>query len=189
MQMIVMVLTFFLLVTGCSNKGGPSIELKNKHLEEVPAGNWLKMFNLDYNSGKEIKIQITEKLRNEGILFDRYIGRTDEGRDNGVLTSIWNFKGYTIQEEYYGECEEIRSYKREGKTYREWKVRGGEGGGVWITIIFKEPKPYSELLPDHYKDIEEFRIEHTATIESKKDRGRRLFLFGYGKYCNRISLF
>jgi len=181
MKTLIPIITFFILLSACSKEGHIDIKLTDKHLEEIPAGNWLKIFNLDYHSGEEIKVQISKKLRTEGELFDETIHKENS---NDVRTYIWDFKGVKIKEQYYtggiwGGPKVI--------SYQEYY---NAGTNIWITIIFKEAKLYSDLLPDHYNNINPNRkYEHTATIESRKDSGRRLFLFGYGKYCERISLF
>jgi len=145
---------------GCSNDGHIRITLPDTHLEETPAGLWLRMFEIDYLSTAEgLKKQVTSKLKSEGSLEDEYV------RANKVKTLVWKFRGHKIRQELY------------------------EDGTSWITIEFSDGIPYSKLLPDHHKKINPNRkYEHTATIESTMDQGRRLFLFGYGSRCQRISL-
>lgn len=178
---LLIVIIAILLFSGCSKEGHIDFEVSDQHLDQHPAGSWLATFDVDYSQGpRSIKKQILEKLHNKGKLIDKY--RREENA-NVITTFIWNYKGNTIKEEYY---------------------RGGIWGGpkiipyqeyyagelaVWITIEFKEGFPYSKVIPNHYKQINVKRkYEHTATIKFPKDNAR-LFLFGYGSICNRISLF
>jgi len=149
----------------CSKEGHIVITLPDTHLEETPAGFWLRMFEVDYSPGAEnLKKQVLDKLRSDGTLIDEYIHK--EGSKK-VKTYVWKYRGYRIREEYYNG-----------------------GWDSWITIEFSEGIPYSKLLPNHYEKIKPNRnYEHTATIKSTIDQERRLFLFGYGSRCQRISLF
>ena len=173
----------FLLVVGltaCSKNGHIDIDLADVHLEQIPAGQWLSIFDLSYAPGAEdIKKQIVSKLRTSGRLLDEY---QHEENGNVVLTRVWTYSGYTIKEQYY-----------QGGIWRGPKIipyqeyYQGELA-VWITVEFKQGIPYSELLPQYQQKINPNRkYEHTATIKSSKDRAR-LFLFGYGTLCQRISL-
>ena len=69
-------------------------------------------------------------------------------------------------------------------------LRGWGSRNLWITIEFEKGIAYSELLPDQYQMLDPVRTyEHAVTVESSADQHRRLFLFGYGPLCRRISLF
>ena len=170
-----------LFLGGCSNDGHIDFEVVNQHLEQNPAGSWIAAFNVDYEQGpRSIKKQILENLHNRGNLIDKY-QREDNG--NLITTYLWSYQGSTIKEESY-----------EGGIWRGPKIipyqeyYAGELS-VWITIEFKEGIPYSKVMPNHYKQSNVKRkYEHTATIKFTKDNAK-LFLFGYGSICNRISLF
>lgn len=174
---------FFLVVglTACSKDRHIDIEVADVHLEQIPAGRWLSIFNLGYAPGAgDIKKQIVSKLRTGGRLLDEY---RHEENSNVVTTRVWTYSGHTIKEEYY-----------QGGIWRGPKIipyqeyYQGESP-VWITVEFKQGIPYTELLPQHHQKTNLNRkYEHTATIKSLKDRAR-LFLFGYGTSCQRISLF
>ena len=168
MKKLISIISLLLLLSACSDSEYiDTIRLTDQHLENIPAGSWLHYFNLDYSSGKELRIQIKEKLKNEGELLDKTI--SNEG-NSSVMIYTWEFKGLRIKEENY--------------------YNYGSGDGTWIEIRFKEPKLYSDLLPIHYDKLNPNRkLEHTVTISSKKDDELRLFLFGKGKYCEKIRLF
>ena len=170
-----------LLLSACSKDGHIDFDVADQHLEQHPAGSWIKAFNVDYSQGpRSIKKQILEKLHNQGRLIGKY--RREENT-NVITTFLWDYQGNNVKEEYY-----------EGGIWSGPKIipyqeyYAGELA-VWITIEFKEGVPYSEVIPKHYKQITAKRkYEHTATIKLPKDNAR-LFLFGYGSICNRISLF
>jgi|TARA_B100002003_G_scaffold71090_1_gene66306 hypothetical protein len=174
-------LALFLLLAGCSKEGHIDIEVESRHLDELPAGKWIAAFEIKYAPfAEELKKQILQKLRQEGEIKDEY--RYEEN-GNVVTTSLWRYRGYTIKEQYY-----------QGGIWRGPKIipyqeyYQGELA-VWFTVEYQEGVPYSELLPKHYKLISPNRkYEHTATIKSKQDKAR-LFLFGNGSRCQRISLF
>lgn len=179
---IVILLVMVFSITGCSKDGHIFIKLSEKHLEETAAGFWLSAFDIDYSPGAErMKKQVMDKLKSEGVLLDQYVR---EDGANTVYTRIWKYKGENVKEEIYKggiwngpKIVPFQEYHRGGWT-------------SWITIEFENGIPYSKLLPDDYTNINPKRkYEHTATIESVIDQGRRLFLFGYGNRCQRISLF
>jgi hypothetical protein len=175
------IIVLLLWVSACS-KEGIDIDLPDTHLEQTPSGFWLSIFDLDYGPKSEcIKKQILDKLRKNGVLLDEY--QHKEGA-NKVKTYVWDYAGYTIKEQYY------KGGIWEGPKIIPYQEYHRAGWTVWITVEFETGIPYSKLLPDHYMKINLNRkYEHTATIESAKDQGRRLFLFGYGSLCQRISLF
>jgi len=166
----------------CSKEGHIFIKLSDTHLEETPAGFWLSLFSLDYSPGAErMKKQVMDKLHEHGTLIDEYIHKDGV---NTVKTLIWDYAGHRFKEEYY------KGGIWEGPKIVPFQEYSNGGWNTWITIVFNEGIPYSELLPDHYPKINPKRkYEHTATIESAIDQGRRLFLFGYGSRCQRILLF
>lgn len=169
------------IFVGCSKDGHIEFDSQNSRLEELPAGKWLTIFKISYSSdAKEPKQQILHKLRKEGQLRDEY-KREENG--NLITTRVWTYKGHTIKEQYYQggvwKGPKIIPYQE----YYQGELP------VWITIEYSEGIPYSTILPRHYKRINSNRkYEHTATITSKEYR-ERLFLFGYGSLCKRISLF
>jgi len=177
---VLLVLT--LSVVSCSKEGHIVITLPDTHLEETPAGFWLRMFEVDYSPGAErLKKQVVDKLRSDGTLVDEYIH--EEGA-NKVKTYVWKYRGHKIREEYY------KGGIWEGPKIVPFQEYYNGGWNSWVTIEFSEGILYSKLLPNHYKKINPNRkYEHTATIESTIDQERRLFLFGYGSRCQRISLF
>ncbi|MCS4505626.1 hypothetical protein NYO91_16185 [Arhodomonas aquaeolei] len=170
------------LITGCSKDGHIVIGLSNKHLEETAAGEWLKIFDIDYAPGAErMKKQVTAKLQLQGTLIDEY---AYESGANRVMVRVWLYEGTKIKEEYY------KGGIWEGPEVVPFQEYYAGGRNSWITIEFDGGVPYSELLPAHYTKITQNRkYEHTATIKSSLDQDRRLFLFGYGDRCQRISLF
>jgi len=157
------------------------IELPETHLEETKAGFWLSEFDIDYSPGAQrMKKQVMDKLKSDGALLDQYVR---EDGANSVYTRIWKYKSQTIKEEIY------KGGIWNGPKIIPFQEYSG-GWTSWITIEFENGIPYSKLLPDEYININpKRRYEHTATIESTIDQGRRLFLFGYGDRCKRISLF
>ena len=174
-------LVVVLTIIGCPQEGHVNIRLRDKHLEDVPAGRWLKVFSLRYESGAPpMKEQILEKLHSEGVLEDK-----NEHEENAtrILTYEWRFQGMKIKEEYYVGGSGWRGPKvSPQQAFRE------AGSDAWVTIETGET-PYQDLLPEKYVQIIPHRIhEHTATVASAVD-ARRLFLFGYGNTCKRISLF
>lgn len=177
---ILLVLAFG--VVGCSKDGHIVITLPDTHLEETPAGFWLSMFEIDYSpSAERLKKQVMDKLKSEGTLVDEYV---HEDGANKVMTHVWKYRGHKIWEEQY------KGGIWEGPKIVPFQEYYNGGWNSWITIKFSEGIPYSKLLPDHHKKINPNRkYEHTATIESTVDQERRLFLFGYGSRCQRISVF
>ena len=160
------------------------ISLPKEHLSSTPAGLWLLSFDLDYSQGaKRLKLQVRDNLEKNGTLVDKFIYQSGA---NKVGAKIWEYKGNKFREEHYSggiwEGPNVVSFQ---KYYN-----GGPAENLWITVEFSEGVPYSELLPKHYMQLEQNRKhEHSATVESELDQGRRLFLFGYGAMCKRISLF
>ncbi len=175
------VLVLVLSIASCSKDEHIVITLPDTHLEETPAGFWLREFEIDYSPGAErLKKQVNDKLRSDGTLVDRYIHQ--EGA-NEVDTSIAEYRDLKIRLEYY------KGGIWEGPKIIPFQEYKG-GWNHWITVDLGEGIPYSKLLPDHYKKINPNRkYEHTATIKSVIDQERRLFLFGYGTRCRRISLY
>jgi hypothetical protein len=161
------------------------IELQEKHLTETPAGFWLSMFEIDYSPGAErMKKQVMNKLESDGLLLDQYAQKGGLKDACIVYTRIWKYKGKSIKEEIY------KGGIWNGPKIIPFQEYSNGGWTSWITIEFEDSIPYSKLLPDEYERINpKRRYEHTATIESKIDQGRRLFLFGYGDTCKHISLF
>lgn len=179
-KFLVIVLFFFL---SCSNDGHIVINLENEHLENTEAGSWIGLFNIDYSpNAPRLKSQITNQLEGFGNLIDEY---THEQGSNSVKTKVWKYKGQKIKEEYY-----IGGIWAGSEKVIPFQQYYNGGLNTWITIEFEYGKSYSELIPNHFQEINRLReYEHTVTIESKVDNGRRLFLFGYGSTCESISLF
>ena len=179
---VLVVLMLTLSIPSCSKEEHVVITLPNTHLEETQAGFWLRVFEIDYSPGAEsLKRQILEKLKSNGTLVDGYFH--EEGA-NEVKTSIWKYEDLKIKLEYY------RGGIWKGPKIVPFQEYYRGGLNSWISVDFSEGIPYSRLLPDHHKKINPNRkYEHTATIESTIDQERRLFLFGYGTQCQRISLF
>lgn len=178
----ILLLFVLLVLFGCSKDGHIYIKLENKHLQDTAAGAWLRLFNLDYKPGTErTKKQVVDKLRSQGKLVDEYLY---EDGANKVKTYVWEFAGYRFKEEYY------RGGIWEGPKVVPFQEYYNGGWNTWITVVFDKPISYSKLLPQHYQQINPSRkYEHTATVKSMIDQKRRLFLFGHGSRCNRISLF
>lgn len=169
-------------IAACSKDGHIVIDLSDTHLEETASGKWLKMFEVDYASGAErMKKQVVDKLRSEATLIDEYVY---EDGANRVMARVWLYRGQMVREEYY------KGGIWEGPKVVPFQEYYAGGWNSWITIEFESGMPYSKLLPNHYTKINQNRkYEHTATIKSRLDQDRRLFLFGYGDQCQRISLF
>lgn len=178
---LVILVSLLVLLAACSKEHPIDVDVQDLHLAELPAGEWLKAFQLKYTPDQEnLKKQILRKLREEGKLNNEY---SNKENGNDVTTRIWSYKGYTIKEQYY------RGGIWEGPKVMPYQEYYQGELAVWITVEYQDGVPYSKLLPEHYQLISQNRkYEHTATINSKKDRAR-LFLFGYGSRCQRISLF
>jgi len=184
MRIIILMIMAF-SISSCSKEGHIYIKLPEKHLEETPAGFWLSMFEIDYSQGAErIKKQVMDKLKSDGVLLDQYIHEGGLKDACTVYTRIWKYRGRKIKEEIY------KGGIWNGPKIIPFQEYNNGGWSSWITIEFEERIPYSKLIPNNYRNINsKRRYEHTATIESTIDQGRRLFLFGYGDRCRRISLF
>jgi len=178
---LVAALFLYSILLGCSNGGHVEVELGDTHLQQVPAGQWLSEFNLKYGVGAQpIKQQIAEELRARGTLVEEYM---HEENSNTVTTMVWNYNGKTFREEYY------RGGIWEGPKIIAYQEYYQGGLAVWFTIDLAEGIPYVELLPDLHQSMPQDRmLEHAATVKSTADNAR-LFLFGYGIRCTRISLF
>ncbi len=170
------------IINACSKDGHVFVKLPETHLEETHAGFWLAIFEIDYSPGAErLKRQVLDKLRSEGTLIDESVYQ--DGANN-VTTRVWKYRGEKIKEEYY------KGGIWKGPKVVPFQEYYNGGWNSWITIEFDEGVPYSKLLPSHHNKINPNRkYGHTATIESAIDQKRRLFLFGYGSWCQRISLF
>lgn len=175
-------LLVLLSIRGYLKDGHVFIKLPQTHLEETAAGFWLSVFDIDYSPGAErMKKQVMDKLKSNGVLLDQYVR---EDGANLVYTRIWQYKGKKIKEEIY------KGGIWNGPKIIPFQEYHSGGWSSWITIEFENGIPYSTLLPYDYININpKRRYEHTATIESTIDQERRLFLFGYGDRCKRISLF
>ena len=167
MNRFVLILIVFILLCGCSRSPHISIELpEDKRLEETRAGWWIKELNLSYNNEKSIVINISDKVNQVGVLLDSYYEK-----DKKRHVSKWKINGRTksfvlLQKSYDGELTHfvVPSQNPEGILWTEIVDRG-------------------------YKLIDRDRRHiHAATINSKRDKGARLFLFGWGDYCTSISL-
>ena len=167
---------------GCSKDGYIVIDLEGEHLENTPSGFWLDVFDIDYSfSSERLKTQVVNQLKTGGALLDEY---THKEGANTVKTYVYKFREYKILLEYYD------GGIWEGPKVIPFQEYYNGGLNSWVTIEFKEGIPYSKLLPNNYMEINQNRkYEHTATIKSTIDQERRLFLFGYGSNCQRISLF
>lgn len=147
-------------------------------------GSWLAIFDFDYSEGAEdLKLQAVAHLSANAKLVEEYVYE-DEG--NKVGARVWDFQGIRIKEEYY------RGGVWEGPKVipAQEYYAGGAAENLWITIEFEQGIPYSELLPEQYQMLDPVRpYEHAVTVESPMDQHRRLFLFGYGPLCRRISFF
>jgi len=178
---LAIVVALLLALAACSKEGHIDIEVPDLRLDQLPAGEWLTAFEISHKPGADDpKRQILRKLREEGKLKDEF---KREENENMVTARVWSYKGYTIKEQYYQggiwQGPKIIPYQE----YYQGELL------VWITVEYQDGVPYSKLLPEHYQSINPNRkYEHTATITSKKDRAR-LFLFGYGSLCQRVSLF
>ena len=166
-----------------SNNSGDHVvlELDNQHLKDTPAGFWLNDFDIDYSfESRRFKRQISDIIENEGELID---GSFSTDNFNEVQTLIYNYKDYKILiQQYEGGIWE-------GPKVIPFQEYTSGGWSSWITISLKDSIPYAELIPNKYKDLNPNReYEHSVTIESKIDQERRLFLFGRGLYCERITL-
>lgn len=161
------------------------IELQETHLVYTKAGFWLADFNIDYSPGAEgMKKQVMDKLKSDGILLNQYVHKGGLKDACTVYTRIWKYKENLIKEEIY------RGGIWNGPIIIPFQEYTNGGWNSWITVEFENGITYSNLLPDEYRNINpKRRYEHTATIESQIDQGSRLFLFGYGDKCKRISLF
>jgi hypothetical protein len=178
---LAIVVALLVALAACSKEGHIDIEVPDLCLNQLPAGEWLTAFEISHKPGADDpKWQILRKLREEGKLKDKF-KREENG--NMVTTLVWNYRGYTIRDQCY-----------EGGIWRGPKIIPYEEYyqgelAVWITVEFPEGVPYSKLIPEHYQKINPSRkYEHTATITSKAARAR-LFLFGYGSLCQRVSFY
>jgi hypothetical protein len=181
MKRILELAVLLLGLASCSKERHVDIEVSERHLDQLPSGEWLAAFEISWKPDSEDpKRQILQKLRGEGTLRNEF---RQEINGNDVITRVWNYRGHVIKEQYFQggiwRGPEVIAYQE----YYQGELP------VWITIEFPEGIPYSKLLPDQYKYINASRKhEHTATINCKGDRAR-LFLFGFGSLCQRISFF
>ena len=173
--------TLIITLISCDDENDHiEIDLQKKHLWEIKAGFWLKTFNIDTSSNITIKKQITDKLEEEGLLI-----KQDQRKEGIHRITRWTFKFYgmdVVNEVYQGGVwngPEIKSYHQYPNGYTNW-----------ITFKLKKPIKYTEILGLDSLDIKKVRSRaHTATIIGNLDDEKRLFLFGYGDECNKISLY
>jgi len=178
-----MFLTVLTLVTpslSCSRSGAAhaEIELGALHLKDVPAGQWLNLFLVDYGPGAPgLKRQVVDKLHRSGVLVDEY-AHAENG--NEIHTRVWSYEDYSfLEQDFRGGIWEGPEVSASQQYYQ------GELA-IWITIEFPRGVQYSTLLP-HTSLPARRDKEHAATVLSETDHAR-LFLFGYGHTCKRISL-
>jgi hypothetical protein len=156
-------------VIGCSQKnGGLDIHLpKGIHLSDHPSGFWMQeLLHHSDDTTLHQSIGISEALLDIGEPIDKY--RMDEHSFSII------YKVKTDNNSNY--------FKVSGST--------GESSVTWITLLIDEPGiPWSMLIPNEVENLRPNRAsEMAAVISSEADRGARLFLFGWGKYCKEISL-
>jgi len=154
---------------GCAQKNsGLQIHLpKGIHLTDHPSGFWMQeLLHHSDDTTRYTGIRISEVLSDIGEPIDKY--RMDENS----FTIIWKVK--TDNNSYY--------FEESGST--------GGNSVTWITLLIDEPGiPWSMLIPKEIVNLKQNRAsEMAAVISSEADKGARLFLFGWGKYCKEISL-
>lgn len=174
-----------LLSAGCAEQTPHLvINLKQGRLQDLPMGSWLQFFDFDYSpQAEDLKLQAVARLQERATLQDEYVF---EAEDNKVGVRVWDYQGMRIKEEYYRGAEWEGPEVLPAQQY----YLGGPAENLWITIEFERGIPYAELIPDQSKRLEPVRAqEHAVTVTSMQDQKRRLFLFGYGDLCRRISLF
>jgi len=173
--------TIATLLAACAGtKEHREIDVGNLHLEDYPAGQWLKLFDLDYSeAAPNFKKQLRSRLEKSGVLVQEMDG-SENG--NSVHSRVWSFKGKRILEQYY------RGGIWEGpEVFPPQEYYQGELL-LWITIDLGNGVPASELIPNVQPPPEPWRRQHFATVLSKTDEAR-LFLFGTQGRCTRVSLF
>jgi len=180
-QLLILCMFTVVLCASCARERHVDIKLQKTHLEKTPAGSWLSDFEVSHASDAEsIKMQIVAELKRNGTVVDEYT------RGDGVKTvkaTLYDYGGKRILEEYYA------GGIWNGPKVVPYQEYYNAGWNVWLTIDLGKGVPYSELLPEHHTQINPNRkYEHMATIESEEN-GRRLFLFGNGNICKRVSLF
>lgn len=177
-------LIFIILITSlisCDNKNDHiEINLHKKHLWETKAGFWLKSFKINPSSDVTIKKQITDILKKDALLIKQ--DQRVEGVHH-ITRWIFEYNGIrVINEVYLGGVWN----GPEIKAYHEYP----NGYSAWITFELKEPIKYTEILELDSLNIDKVRRRsHTATIVGHLDDQKRLFLFGHGDECEKISLY
>lgn len=158
-------------VYSCSDKNsGIDIRLsENQRIEDMAAGWWIK--DLDLENGKQSKyitVQMHYRLIQQARLINRY------NNDRNGLVAIW---------EYYGKTNPV--------IIKEEIYEGSDGQTIWMSYEYPSPGVlWSKVIPADYQRLKPNRkYEHAVTIHSTADKGARIFLFGWGDYCTRISIF
>jgi hypothetical protein len=160
----------FISVFGCSKEDHAFDHInlpENIRLEDTDAGWWIKELNLQYDAQDvPLTTQIHKHLISNATQLDTYQTSVDD------LTVIWEYCGskcINLVEEIY---------------------KSAQGENIWISYEYPIPgAPWRDVLPEIYTRIKtDQEYGQVAVIESKADKAR-LFLFGSGNYCRRMSIF
>lgn len=165
--MVILVLS----AQGCSDRNSCiDISLpESQRIEDTAVGWWIKGLVLHYgNQSKYITTQMHIRLNAEAKLIDKYIN------DRKGQVTIW---------EYYNNNTPI--------IIKEEVNEGSDGQTIWMSYEYPYPGIiWSKIIPADFQRLKPNRkYEHAVTIDSAADKGARVFLFGWGEYCTRISIF
>jgi len=169
-------------ILGCSRSGGINIDLPNgTHLADHPSGFWLRdLLRSSSDTTRYITTRVHDVISAIGEPIDKYSTKRKS------VTVVW--KVTHGKKPYYADVYQACSHLIIEETLYDSDERGTD---LWLTINLDEPGlPWSCLIPDQFMNLKPNRkYENAVAISSRADRGARLFLFGWGKYCKRISLF
>lgn len=194
-QPVVVMAALLLVISSCSSE--PDLQIRvtltpSESLSETDAGWWLRELGIsNQEQGRDaasrirnaLVYRVRRALEAQGRFHDQYI----EGKDTLVKEYI-----ISIKRPLYGPRELLIRQKQ----------TGGENASLWFDVLPPpEGIPWLNLLSGHLArdQISEAQYEqfiatkrrgdkNVVTIESPGEQGERLFLYGSGAYCTRISL-
>ena len=180
-RVLLFVVLFFIL-SSCSRnlENHLEITLNNLHIEDVASGDWINNFKFDRLSSKNIKTQVYLDIIDRGELVDEFLW---EEHGNEVFTRVYELENIEVSLNLYNGGIFNGPNLFPPQQYHS-------GDNLWISYEFNEPISYKELIPNNFQKLEEIRkYEHSATITSKLSKGTRLFLFGFGSFCKKVTLY
>ncbi len=175
---------FLILVSGCDRNRQKTISItlnSTERLEETDAGWWIQELGLNYQE-KYIQNEISAQLQKKGELIDKYI----ENKDIFV-------KKYRIpvkKQRLLTRDIVIIIYERSRGDSKWFTVPFGAEGLFWLNIMGKHISK-GQITEQEYRWLHDSKnkpFRNAVVINSPKENGARLFLYGWGTRCMEAML-